>query len=476
MSSPRFCSECGKPLEAGHRFCTNCGATTSTEADARTTLTGDQTVQSSSQAQSSQPQVSVPADNSGTIASTVITPNANIPGANYSTVPASGDQFYAQTTDVNIIPPPPPPDSFISTPPKAAAAPLYTTTPQAEGKVPVYAQAPKRSRGCLVTSLVLLLVLALGGIGGFYILKHANSGGSNQNGNSSSGQQSIQNGNSNTSNTNGVITPASNGNTPNTGGPVVVPLNLKFTYSSVYITLVSVQQASSFPDDTSLPQGGIRVATRESNPTTSNASFVYSDAVRLVMPDGSVIAPSNEKSFEGPSAGISRDNWIDFPANRQNIDFSKLVLRFGSTNENQMNIPLVAGADLSKYQPKTVTPNSTFQYAGLSWTLASATESLSAKGQQASTGMVYVAVTLKALNSTSNNFSAYPGDYIRLQSGDSKSSPLDFTIPTSIASQSNGSGKVTFSLPQGGNSFALLMLAQQSSPPINAASVSFQIQ
>ena len=185
MSSPRFCSECGKPLDAGHRFCTNCGATTSVEANALATLTSDQTFLSSDQAQSSRPQVSVPVNNTGATASTIITPNANTPGftpvmsntplpssetpgvsvASYSTVPTSGNQFYAQATDADVIPPPPPPDSFISTPQEAPASPYYTPSPQVKGTVPAYAQAPKRSRGCLVASIVLLLVLALGVVG-----------------------------------------------------------------------------------------------------------------------------------------------------------------------------------------------------------------------------------------------------------------------------------------------------------------------
>ncbi len=461
MSSSRFCSECGKPFETGHRFCTNCGATTSVEANALTTLTSDQTVLGTGQAQGSQPQVSMPVNNSAATASTIITPNANAPGAantpgftpvmpdtsiassktpgvsgaSYSPVPTSGDQFYAHAADTDVIPPPPPPDSFISTPQEAPASPYYTSSPQVKGN---------------------------------------NSTGSSQNGNSSSGQQNTPGTSGNTPTS--VTTPGSNGNTPNTGGPATVPLNLKFTYSSVDITLVSVQQANSFPDDSSTPQGGVRVATMESNSTTSNANFLYSDVVRLVMPDGAIIAPSNEKSFEGPAAGISRDNWIDFAVTTQNIDLSKLILRFGSATQNQMNIPLVAGVDLSKYQSKTVTPNATFQYAGLNWTLASATESLSVNGQQAATGMVYVAVTLKAVNSSANNFSAYPGDFMRLQSGDSKSPPSDFTFPTSVASQSTGTGTVTFAIPQGGTSFTLLLLAQQSSPPINATSVTFQIR
>lgn len=160
----------------------------------------------------------------------------------------------------------------------------------------------------------------------------------------------------------------------------------------------------------------------------------------------------------------------------QNLDLSKLILRFGSVTENQINIPLVAGADLSKYQSKAVSPNLMFHYAGLHWTLTSATESLSANGKQASTGMIYITVTLKAVYPSANNFSAYPGDYMRLQSGGSKSPPSNFTFSTSVASQSNASGTVTFAMPQGGNSFTLLMLAQQSSPPITGASVTFQIQ
>src|SRR5436190_11360389 len=293
LSSLRFCSECGKPLEEGHRFCTNCGATTSVEANARTTLTSDQTVLDSDQAQSSQQKVSVPVNKTVATASTIITPNANTPGAtantpgftpvlpntpissfetpgvsgaSYSTVPTSGEQFYAQATDADVIPPPPPPDSFISTPQEAPASPYYTPSPQAKGSVPAYAQAPKRSRGCLVTSVVLLLVLALGGLGALYIIRHNNSTGSSQNGNSSSGQQNTPGTSGNTPTS--VTTPDSNGSTPNTGRPATVPLNLKFTYSSVDITLVSVQQARSFADDSSTPQGGVRVATMESNSTT----------------------------------------------------------------------------------------------------------------------------------------------------------------------------------------------------------------
>ncbi len=492
MSTPSFCSECGKPLEAGHRFCTNCGATTNIEANARTALTSDQTVLSSDQAQNSQPQATAFAGSNSPTASTMITPIAHTPGAaanppvwnseiprvsgtNYSNVPTSGEHIYVQATDADVIPPPPPPDSFISTPQKAPVSPQYSPPLQTNGNVPTYAQTPKRSRGCLIASVILLLALVLGGAGGIYAITHNQTTGSSQSGNNSSSQQNTSGSGGSTPTS--VATSGSNGSTPGTNGPTTVPLNLKFTYSSVDMTLVSVQQASSFADDTSAPQGGVRVTVKESNSTTYNASFLYSDVVRLIMPDATITSPSNEKNFEGPGAGISRDNWIDFAVASQNIDSSKLVLRFGSATQNQMNIPLASGADLSKYQSKTISPNSTFQYAGLDWTLTSAAESLSASGTQAATGMAYVTVALKAVNSSANNFSGLPTDYMRLQSGDSKSPPInDSTFPISVASQSSGTGTVIFLIPQGGTTFTLLLLAQQTSPPINAASVTLQIQ
>jgi hypothetical protein len=508
LSSTRFCSECGSPLEAGHRFCTNCGATTSFESNLPTSLASDRTILESGQVQSPPTPVSTPIKNTDATASTIITPNVDTPaaainasgfspgmpvtpapgvgspsisGVNYSTAPTPGEQFYAQATQADAIPPPPPPDSFISRPQEAPASTYYTPSAPVNKTVPTYAQAPKRSRGCLVASIVLLLVLVLGGVGAFFAIKSRFSTGGNQNGNSSSGQQSPPGTSGNTSNSSSVTptsvtTAGSNGTTQTTGGPVTTPLNLKFTYSSVDITLVSVQQASSFADDSSSPQGGVRIATMESNSTTNDVRYSYGDVVRLVMPDGSVIAPSNEKYFEGPAAGVSQNNWIDFAVTSQNLDLSKLVLRYGSATENQMDIPLSTDANLSQYRLKTVTPNAKFQYAALNWTLASATGSWSANGQQAMAGMVYITVTLKAVNSTANNFSVYPGDYMRLQSASSKSPPSNFTFPSTVTSQSNGTGVVTFSVPQGGTSFTLLMLAQQSSPPTNATSVTFRIQ
>jgi hypothetical protein len=369
QSLSRFCPQCNSPLEPGQRFCTNCGATTSIESNAPTALTNDHTVLASGLAQSNtvlaQP---APVAGSNATGPTILTPNTSAPGptpatpqavtpdvsgATYSRAPASSDRFNAQAIDEDVIPPPPPPDSFISTPQEAPAAPYYIPPAPGNKTVPAYAQAPKRSRGCLVASIVLLLVLVLGGAGVFLVFKsHSTSGSSNQSSSSTNGQQS-------TPSSNGTTTSGS-GNTPSTGGPVTIPLNLKFTYSSVYITLHSVQQANSFPDDSSTPQGGIRVSIKESNPTTKGTNYVYSDVVRLVFPDGTIAPPSGEQNNSAPDSGVSRDNWLDFVMTNQTIDLSKLILRFGSASQQQMDIPLIPNANLSKYQPKTVTPNEVF--------------------------------------------------------------------------------------------------------------------
>jgi len=485
QSSSRFCAQCGSLIEAGHRFCTNCGATTSAESNAPTALaTSDQaSLQSPSSPGAAVPPMNLNAPDSTIMAPnfTPITPNRpisantpiiypatpNVARATYSTVPTTGRQFYTHAADGEIIPPPPPPDSYISPSEQTTPTPYYTPPMPGSSPIPPYAQAPKRSKGCLVASVVLLLVLALGGTGVYFAVRHG-AGNGNQSGKGAHGQQ-------NTPSSSGS-TPSGSGGTSTASVPVTQQLNLKFTYSSIDLTLVSVQQAGSFSDDSSTSQGGVRVSIHESNPTTRGAPYAYGDVVRLVLPDGSVVPPSNEKNFEAPAAGVSQDNWIDFAVTEQNIDLSKLILRFGTSSENQMDIPLVPNADLSKYQPKAVTPNTTFQYAGMRWTLTSATESLSANGQQAKTGMVYIVVMLRAVNSSASDFSAYPGDYIRLKSGDTIAAPVDFTFPIGVASQATGMGTFSFTVPQGSTSFRLLMLVRQSSPPINAASTTFQIQ
>jgi len=349
----------------------------------------------------------------------------------------------------------------------------YSTQPgSTPSGLPSYAQPQKRSGAGRIIGICLLLILLAGIIGGGYALL-----------------KSRGNGNTHTSTTQGNPGTSTNSNTPqsdnstptgtgSTNGSVTgtEQLNLKVTYSSIDITITSVQQQDSFPDDSSTSQPGVvRVNMNESNPT-SGASFSYGDAARLILPDGTtIVAPANEQHYSPPSKASTQTNWIDFPVPGQKVDLSKLVLSLGTPTQNQMNIPLYPNADLSQYQPKTVSPNVSTQYAGLTWTVTTATASLSAAGHQADKGMEYVTVTLKVDNPSSNDFSGYWGDYIRLKTGSTTSSPTtDSTLPLSFAAGSAGSkGNVIFSMPAGSTSFTLILLKTSN---YNQATINFQIQ
>ena len=198
----------------------------------------------------------------------------------------------------------------------------------------------------------------------------------------------------------------------------------------------------------------------------------------MILPDQSVVAPANEQYSISPDTGTSRTNWIDFPVTTQPTDLSKLVLQMGSDQQNQMQIPLRSGADLSKYQPKTVNPNKPINYGGLNWTLKIATLTLSTSGRQASTGMLYVVLTFNVDNSTSGNVNiGFVGDYMRLKSGDITNSPdqsnISATLPTTINAQQTGvSGTVTFLMPASDTAFTLIFLvAHGGADPVSNVQV-----
>ena len=492
----RLCPRCGTPAQPNQRFCSECGTTLNIASNLPTAMASGEQAALASQGSgvqfATQP---APVTNGSGDTATAPTQLVDAPGqaaGDHSAASASpsGAHFYSQTTDANPIPPPPPADSLVAPFNQAFTSyQPFDRTPsgspaQVSGaySVPDYARAPRRSRLGMVVTLVLLLLLVLGGVAAYALFFHKS--GNNTPGNQgTSPAQNTPAANGNTPTSNITATTGSGGTTPTattstTGnGTTSEQLNLAFTYASINITITNVQYATSFPDDNSTP-GGVRVAFTENNPTSNNPDFLYGDAARLILPDHSSIPPSGELQAISADQQTTRPNWLDFPVTTQPANLAQLVLQMGTAQENQMQIPLAPGADLSKYQPKTVTPGTPFHYAGLNWTLKSATESLSAADKQASTGNVYVTVTLSAFNPQANDYSAYYGDYVRLTVGGTTTSPTtDISYPLSFPSQATASGSLIFLVPQGSTAYTLDMLGNTtSSPPVQEVTVPFTIQ
>jgi hypothetical protein len=267
---------------------------------------------------------------------------------------------------------------------------------------------------------------------------------------------------------------SSNGSITTQPPITTVQINQTVPYSGVDITIVSVQQSKAFLDDLDAGTNGVvRLTIKENNKSTSSSNYLYGDSARLILPDKTSVAPANEQQYSGPDAGVSRTNWLDFPV-PSSVQISQLTLQLGKDTQVQEAIALTGKADLAQYQPKTTQFNVAAHYAGLTWTITSATVSLSFKGQQADKGMQYVTVSLKVDNPSSQDFSAYWGDYLRLKSGDTTSAPTtDTTLPLSFAAGSSGAtGDVPFVMPAGSTSYTLIFLSTPSYP--TGTTVNFQ--
>ncbi|HKF35939.1 MAG TPA: hypothetical protein VKB35_03485, partial [Ktedonobacteraceae bacterium] len=236
--------------------------------------------------------------------------------------------------------------------------------------------------------------------------------------------------------------------------------------------------AGSFSDDNNSSAHALLRLNLKEKAGPAVGGFLYSDVMRLVLPDKTTIVPSNEQDGARPEPGTSRTNWIDFTV-PPNIKIDQLTLLLGTDRQAQMNIPLSSRANLSAYQPKTASQHVTTQYAGLTWTITSATLAWNYNGKQADKGMRYVVVQFRIDNPTSNQFvSGFPGEYMRLKAGNTTSAPDgNTTLPTVVpASSSGATGVVPFQVPEGVTSYTLILLAKPNiSPPIAQATMDFRI-
>ena len=418
----RPCPACGTPVPAGQRFCSNCGTDLTVSGPGPASQYGGSSPQQ--MPPYGQPQQQVP-------------PYAQAPGA-FNQQPL---QPYQQPQRSNPI-----------AEALGALGLLFFLRRYRPG------YRPRRQSsgccGCLVALVILLLIFGIPA----YVYYHAHPNVITQI------QNQFQHSNSSTGNN------VDNGNsTPPTTQPAITTVNINqpVTFSGVNILIESVQQSTTFPDDTNTTANGLlRIKIKETNNSGQNGNYFYSDIAHLVLPDKSTVALSNALQASAPNTATVRENWLDFPVpTSDKIDQITLVL--GNTQEAQMSIPLTGKADLSGLQDKKVTPNKPISYDGLNWTFLSATESFSVSGHQAASGMRYVVLSFKVDNPTSGNkVIGFTNEYMRLKAGSNVNSPADgisTTLPLGVNANTTGAtGTVTFLMPQGNTAYTLVFLANQN--------------
>ncbi|HYB02661.1 MAG TPA: zinc ribbon domain-containing protein [Ktedonobacteraceae bacterium] len=431
----RRCPTCGNSIAVDQRFCTNCG--------------------------------------------TVLEAESPPPPSQYGAQPPSQSYPYSQPPPYAQQPPPyaqPQVPSYAQSPqPMYAQQQPQQQSPIAEafgalgllfllrgfGGRKYAGYRPQRQRssccGCLVLLAVLFLCIGVPSL--YYASKTSLSG-------FSKSLNDTYNSNSSSSSDSSSIT---------TQPPITTTqINQTVPYGGADITIVNVQQSKAFMNDLDAGTTGVVRLNIKENSSASGTNYVYSDVARLIMPDKTTVAPYNEQQSSGPDASVARTNWIDFQV-PTSVQVSQLTLQLGKDTEAQELITLNGKANLAQYQTKTTHPaNVTTQYAGLTWTVTAVTVSLDYKGQQAAKGMQFVTASFNVDNPSSQDFSAYWGDYMRLKSGGTTSAPSsDTNFPTSFAAgSSGGTGDVDFIMPAGSNSFTFLFLSTPSFP--TASSISFQ--
>ena len=459
----RFCSNCGTPLAAGQHFCGNCGTPTDADINQPTKL--------------------------GPTNSTVPGAGAMAPTTHVIS-PSAGTPPLTQDIAPRLTPPPPPdvyvPDPYKSQPqfPQGYQPPIPDSQPspgnlspqgyQASSgyqqpannfqAVPGFARPPRRQRRSSLMFFLLLVIILLGVGVAYRAFTSKNSSPQTQTNNNTTGSSN----NNNTSNSTSASVSAKT---------VTFSKPLSFIYDSVQISITDVKQQRIPDDANSEAQSGVlRIDLKEINTYSDYSSYYPTQAFILQLPDGTTAQPIAANQSNAMQGAVSRTDWVDF-AIATNVNVSTLVLQVGQSTEAQIMVPLKENADLSKYQPKVVSPNQHTQYGGTVWTVTKAEADLSFQGKQADAGKVFVTITFKVDNNSSADFSAVPSDYIRLQSGQTTVAPTDNNVPVTFPAQATGqTATATFVMPQGSTNFTVILLASKNTPATQQATIQFQIK
>jgi hypothetical protein len=459
QSNFRFCPNCGVPLQEQQAFCSMCGAVLSTE-------TGEPT-HSSGAGES--------AGSSESIERTVV---SSLPPP----APPSHPPTWPPALPLNQQPPNAGPQQaalgqrqpgYMPPPPTPSYGQQGAMPPPQPGNVPPPYARPQRnaSRGvitglsCSVLLIISLIVVVCGALslGGYLLLRNFASTGATSSSSYSSG-------------TSGSTTLHSN--TPTSIPTRTFPVNGTLTYSSITITVVNVQLASSFPDDLNATNSAtlLRVLLKENNGTNDFASYSYNEIARLILPDQTSVAPNALQYGGAPQPSSTRTNWLDFPV-PNNVDVSHTLLRLGAPTEATMDIPLQNKPDLTKYDPSTTRPtNAQTTYAGLKWTVTETSVSWSAQGKQADSGKRFLTLSFRIDNLSNQDVGFNADDFMRLQVGSDRFPPTANTLHMIVkAGTTNQTGDVIFTLPEGTTACTVIMMQSDLLPNSQEAQIPLQL-
>jgi hypothetical protein len=403
QQATRYCQQCGSPVGMEQRFCSNCGATMDSGAGKSTERAQDGGIANDETRLAAPP------------------PPPMYPQGGMSYGPSPVQQGY-QGSGMNYAPP--------------------------VGNVGVeQPPIPRRSAwgttGCVLIAIIVVIVAICGGGGYFAYTKLKGAVDSASSSTTVNGNQV----NSSTATAAAVV--------KTTTFPTNPPQSVD--YADVIITLLDAKQSTSFADDSGDGSGLLRLDMRLQNTYKGSVSV---NNMSIVLPDGTVADKSDALDDLYPEGNTTKTTWVDFGV-PTSTDVSKLVLRIGASDEEQVNIPLTGHADLSQYQAKSASPNVKTPYAHMNWTVTTVKAQGSYQGVQAKQGKMYVYVSFSIDNTSSDTFSQYYGDYLRLKSGTTTSPPeIADSFPVSIAAgQTNVQATCAFAMPKGSSAFTLIFQA-----------------
>lgn len=259
--------------------------------------------------------------------------------------------------------------------------------------------------------------------------------------------------------------------------PPITSLNVQRTapYAGLSFTILTAQYATSFADDTIHAGPAIvRLHIRVANKTTDVPVVVYYDAIRLLVPNGAPLAPTNVLSSTvnrdscivspasaGPAPGKSETDCIDFPvAKGTRLDTLSLQLGSMAVGESLVTVPFSGTFDASRYADNIASQNVDIPYTyhdahnnvyEFVYHLTSTTSGYSYRGMQSKAGQEFYVLDFRVDNLSGVNVTPGFGyDYLRLIINGRTRTPVDSTFPNIFnAGAKNVAGQVAFVGPPG---------------------------